>query len=433
VRAGERRPSRRRAGPRPQGGFTLIEIMISLVISSLLVAMILSIFTSMSAAYRSQQQVAELQQILQAAEASVEADIRQAGFRCAQGFTYAGGGTTIQPPLLITDGGTGAQATDQIAVFYGDPSAQARVIVAPATAGTFTSVSIDAPDKFAIGDLVLLSTTNSNPTTSSWTFATQGAGVRPPEEPAIFDTNVGATLVVSYACVLQIAAVNATTITFSTAAPWGSATNAHCFGATGPNQNYSGSNVTMLYRFVARAYRVDPTRKNLSVFQRSPSGGLVANDWQDLGLGFTNFQIASRWYEQYQPPGTAGAATGVDNADGDTDPWRNWYSGTLQNTRSLQSAGYPGASMDPNKWVSALQVSVSFVARTTRPIVDGTVTGATPQLQDPTNVNFNDIGDSPPVTLAGVADASRPVELRGNNIYRYATIKIDTRNLGVGR
>ena len=35
--------------------------------------------------------------------------------------------------------------------------------------------------------------------------------------------------------------------------------------------------------------------------------------------------------------------------------------------------------------------------------------------------------------LAGVADSSRPLELRGDNIYRYATIKIDTRNLGVNR
>jgi len=260
---------------------------------------------------------------------------------------------------------------------------------------------------------------------------TQGGAVRPPEEPAAIDTTANtASIPLSYACTLQISAINGTTITFTTAAPWGSASNAHCAGTPSPTTKFSAQTINMLYKFVARAYRIDPARKNLSVFQRSPSGGLVANDWQDMGLGFTNFQIASRWYEQWLPPGQA-VTHGTDNADSDTDPWRNWYSGATQNTRSTQSAGY--YSGDPNTFVAPLQVSLSFVVRTTRPITDGTVTAATPALQDPANLDFNDVGDSPSVTLAGVADASRPTELRGNNIYRYATIKVDTRNTGVGR
>lgn len=418
-----RRP-RPRTG-RDQGGFTLIEIMVSLVISSLLVAMILSIFATMSAAYRTQQQVAELQQILQAAEATVEADLRQAGWRCPQGFFYGGGGAAIQPSLLITDGGTGPQAPDQIAFFYGDPSAQAGVMSVVTV--PFTSLLVDSPDRFAPGDVVLLVVQGAN---ALATVNSEGGAVRPPEEPATIDLNQkSGNLPEYYSCTLQVAGIAGNTITFSTALPWGSAGNNHC---TLPASKSTGAASVMLYRFVARAYRIDPTRKNLSVFQRSTSGGLIANDWQDLGLGFTNFQIASRWYEQFQPPGTA--IVGVDNADNDTDPWRNWYSGTLQTTRSTQSAGF--YTDDPNAWVAALQVSVSFVVRTTRPVVDGTVTAATPAILDvtnPGNLNFNDIGDSPAVTLAGVADASRPVELRGNNIYRYATIKIDTRNLGVGR
>ena len=88
-----------------QSGFTLVEIMIALVISTLLVAMIISIFTSMSAAYRTQQQVAELQQILQAAEVTVEGDVRQAGYGCAQGFTWAGSPTIPVSALTVTDGG----------------------------------------------------------------------------------------------------------------------------------------------------------------------------------------------------------------------------------------------------------------------------------------------------------------------------------------
>jgi prepilin-type N-terminal cleavage/methylation domain-containing protein len=433
---------------RDQGGFTLIEIMISLVISSLLVAMILSIFTSMSAAYRTQQQVAELQQVLQAAESTVEADLRQAGFRCPQGFTYGGGGAALQPALRITDGGGGQQQPDQIAVFYADPSVQAQVTNAsfPTTGTAFTSVTVDSAAGFTQGMVVLFTVGNSNTTMISGHTGL----VRPPEEPAVIDTSANTAQVpIFYACTLQVASVNANTITFSTAGPWGSSQNAHCTyaaGAPGAGQP-AGPTVMantlkatqgyippMLYRFVARAYRIDPARKNLSVFQRSISGGLdPVNDWQDLGLGFTNFQIASRWYERFLPPGQS-ITTAVDNADSDTDDYRNWYSGSAQVTRSAQSAG--GYNGDPNQLVAALQLSVSFVVRTTRPVVDGTVTSATPAILDLTNaanVNFNDVGNSPAVPLAGVADSSRPVELRGNNIYRYATIKIDTRNLGVGR
>src|SRR5262249_8516789 len=163
-----------------------IEIMVSLVISSLLVAMILSIFTSMSAAYRSQQQVAELQQVLQAAEATIEADLRQTGYRCAQGFTWAGSpaafgasgvaGTQLVPALNITDGGTGPQQPDQIAIYYGDPSSQAQVMP-NIPAGNLTQLTVDAVDPtWRIGDRVLFTvqSTISHPSFEA---------VRPVEEP----------------------------------------------------------------------------------------------------------------------------------------------------------------------------------------------------------------------------------------------------------
>jgi type II secretory pathway pseudopilin PulG len=420
----------RRSRARAQQGFTLVEIMISLIVATLIVAMILGIFTSMSAAYRTQQQVAELQQVLQAAEVTVEGDLRQAGFRCAQGFTWAGGGTTLVPALAITDGGGGPQQPDQLAIFYGDPSSQAKVITPPVGAALpmaplqFTSVTVDAVDPtWQPGDLVLFTATwPMNPIPFNDPAA-------PPEQVAVGDTtNANASIPEYSACVLQIASINGTTISFSTNGAWGTGSNAHC--------NYAGVTVNgtaqpspvaqantygaMLYKFVAHAYRIDPNRKNLSVFQVSPSGGLVANDWTDLGIGFTDFQVASRWYD----------FNGVDNADPDTDGLRNWYSDESQNARSAASARYADVA---TKLVAALQVSVSFVVRTTRPVVDGTVTAATPQLPDPANPNANDIGNAPSVQLAGVADSSRPQELRGDNVYRYATLKVDTRNLGVGR
>ncbi len=414
--------------PRPaQAGFTLIEIMVALIVSSLLVAMILSIFTSMSAAYRTQQQVAELQQVLQAADVTIEDDLRQAGFRCAQGFTWAGGGYTIVPPLLITDGGTAAQQPDQISIFYGDPSAQAQVLPSSALPGTatteaLTTLNVDAVDPtWQVGDLVLFTVQGTmNPPTA------ETSGTYP--EEAYNGASTATTIPTYFACVLQIAAINGNTFVFSTAPPWGSSSNSHCNSPVGspatPSAIQAANNnptwPRMLYRFVARGYRIDPNRKDLSVFQQSPSGALIADDWVDLGLGFTNFQIASRWYE----PG------GADNSDPDSDPWRNWYSSGQQNVLSLQSASFSG---NASQLRAALQVSVSFVVRTTRHVVDGTVTAATPQLEIPTNIDANDIGDSPSVTLAGVSDASRPQELRGDNIYRYSTIKVDTRNLGNGR
>lgn len=399
--------------PRRQAGFTLVEIMIALVVSSLLVAMIISIFTTMSAAYRTQQQVAELQQVLQAAETTVEADLRQAGFACAQGFTWAGSPTTPISALTITDGGTGPQAPDQLAIFYGNPSAQAQVVTT-----AWPSVTVDAVDPtWAIGDLVLFSVSKGNGMGSA-NFV--GGASPPPEEPPPGDNSERASIPYYFACVVQIASINGTTITFSTAAPWGNTTESQC---AGPSSKLGAGNIGMLYKFIARAYRIDPARKDLSVFQMSPSGALVVNDWTDLGVGFTNFQIASRWYDP---------VTAADNTDTDTDPMRNWFSSTNQNGLSTADAsvGYVGT---PSSLRVPLQVTVSVVVRTTRHIVDGTVTSATPELEDPANLAANDIGNSPKVVLAGVPDSSRPQELRGSNIYRYATIKVDTRNLGVNR
>jgi prepilin-type N-terminal cleavage/methylation domain-containing protein len=75
---------------RTQRGFTLIELMVALVVSSLLVGLILAIFSRMSLAYRGQQQIAGLQQVLAAARATIEADAKQAGFAMPQGFRFAG-------------------------------------------------------------------------------------------------------------------------------------------------------------------------------------------------------------------------------------------------------------------------------------------------------------------------------------------------------
>ena len=61
---------------RGQGGFTLIEMMITLVIASLLVAMLLSIFARMSFAFREQQDIVAIQQTITAARTAFERDAK---------------------------------------------------------------------------------------------------------------------------------------------------------------------------------------------------------------------------------------------------------------------------------------------------------------------------------------------------------------------
>ena len=60
--------------------------MVALLVSSLLVGMILAIFSRMSIAYRGQQQIAGVQQVLAAARATIELDAKQAGLEMAAGL-----------------------------------------------------------------------------------------------------------------------------------------------------------------------------------------------------------------------------------------------------------------------------------------------------------------------------------------------------------
>jgi prepilin-type N-terminal cleavage/methylation domain-containing protein len=400
-----------------EGGFTLIELMISLLVSSLLVAMIITVYISMSQGYRAQQQVAEVQQILGAAQEVITGDLRQVGLALPQGFNWVGATTQPVPALSIVDG---AANPDQLNLFYADPTAQARIT---ALASPLTTVTVDSVDRFVIGDLAVISLAQI---IDSSLVAYEAGATRPPEEPTPGDLSQQAKTPIFYACAVKITAITGNVLSLSTAAPWGNATNSECDRVVAKFNSAPGvgeTRVFMIYRFVAHAYRIDTTRPDLGVLQMSASGGLVANDWQDLGVGFTDLQIASRWYD---------SQLGVDNADTGTDPRRNWYSGAEQATRAIASAPLTPPT-NPTDSVAALKVSVSLVARTTRDVIGGTVTAATPVLTDTANVNYNELGNHGAVQLEGVADTSRPAALRGNRIYRYTTFKVDVRNLGTGR
>ena len=372
-----------------RAGFTLIELMIALTVSALLVAMILSIFTRMTTAFRSQQYVAELQRSLTAAHDLIGRDVRQAGFQLLDGvYTPNGLSRTLHPGVEIRDNASGF-GPDELHVFYADPSAQARV-----TAMTGLAVTVDNRDRFEIGDVVVI--------TKSLVEQIGTTG------PIVTRTD---------ACVMQIAGIVGAIFTMQQTGTWGALLNPQCT-LTIP---ILGTN-TMIYRFVARGYRIDATRRSLGVLQQSVTAGLV-NDWQDLGLGFTDFQIASRWYEGED---NSGLAT-VDTADLDTDPQREWYSGADQNTLTATST----TAVDSTRPLLT-ELRLTLVVRTRQKLL---AVGAarTPTLTDAARNNNNDLGNRASVTLAGVADASRPEELRGDAIFRYATVGIDLRNLSVGR
>lgn len=377
----------RRRRARQQRGFTLIELMVALLVSSLLVGMILAIFLRMSLAYRGQQQVAGVQQVLAAARAAFEQDAKQAGLLMAQGFTTAqlplG---QLQKPVTIRNN-VGAAGYDEIGFYYADATAQAAASTLGGAILNNATVDVDSTDGFEIGDLVVMVKvgTMASPIGSDAPLAT-------------FD-----------ACVMRLAGRSSNRFQFETSAPWGSAGipgNSHCMFTPSPSPR------TMYYKLVARYYRIDPTRPAEGVLQVSPTGNLVPalNDWQDLAVGFTDIQVATQFFDN----------DGIDTADADLDPAREWYSSTTQQNLTEPATLWTGA-------FSPIQMTISLVARTERN-VEGIATGRTPQLKAPPDNDHNNLGDRDPINLP-----SALAHLVGDRIYRYTTFRVDLRNLGVGR
>ncbi|HWU91037.1 MAG TPA: prepilin-type N-terminal cleavage/methylation domain-containing protein [Kofleriaceae bacterium] len=368
---------RRRAAQR---GFTLIELMVALLVSSLLVGMILAIFMRMSIAYRGQQQIAEVQNKLAAARAQIEIDAKHAGLAMSQGFTLMSTPSgEYQSPIRITNSSSGP---DQIAFYYADTTVRAATLAASAaTCDRMQCDALDGTAGFEVGDVVVSSTAS----TISSPYAAAG------------DANI-ATF---QACVLQVVDKGPTRLAFASSGLWGSPSNSHC--------PLPVKGTTMYYKLVAHAWRIDPTRRALGVLQLSPTGDLVGgNDWQDQAYGFTDIQVATRFYE----PGDL-----TDTRDPDSDPERDWYSDSAQETRTAPQASF----------LTPIQISISLVARTERD-VEGIASSSTPSLTVADNTRNNTIGDR-----AAVALPSTSSDLSGNRVFRYTTFQVDLRNMGVGR
>lgn len=380
---------------RPRG-FTLIELMVALLVSSLLVGMILAIFSRMSIAYRGQQQIAGVQQVLAAARATIELDAKQAGLEMAQGFKFFSDlPGQVRSPVRIINSSTGP---DEVRFYYADTSTQAAVTGGTLPAGN--TITVDLPTNFAAGDLVVLVSVDTV------------AGLTPLglTDPLIATFN---------ACVLQVATAatsNPGTITVAMGPPWSNGNFSYC-AVPGPGM--------MLYKFVARAYKIDttPARAGLGALMQSPTGALLgtaADNWTDLAYGFTDLQTALQIFDN-----------DVTDIDGDGDPARDWYSGNLQTNLTDVATPAAGSLTGP------LQMSISLVARTDRD-VEGIATSQTPELTELSvprpplpawTRDNNPLGDHPAVTVPSVTDLT----LQGARVYRYITFHVDFRNLGVGR
>lgn len=374
----------RRPRRRSQGGFTLIELMISLLVSSLLVILVLSIFARMSFAYREQQQVVGIQQVLAAARTALETDARQAGLALAQGFTISSDlGEHRYSPVRVVNRSNGP---DEVGFYYADPDVQALVVAGPPAPST-TLVMVDDPDELQAGDLVVLSTPDT-------------VSMRSP----ISEDDANIALFTS--CVVRIAAVAGNQLVFETGGDWGNPTNEHCATPI--------PGVTMVYKFVAHYWRIDPDRPALGALQLDRTGNLTPNpSFEDQAYGITDLQVATYFYDRDLDTS--------DTDDPDTDGDRDWMSSTEQDTLTERK-------LLAEQFVPPLMMTMNLVARTTTD-VEGVYTASTPQLVDPNNPSHNPIGDREAVSLPSATDPM----LGGFRIYRFITFQVDLRNLGVGR
>jgi Tfp pilus assembly protein PilE len=346
---------------RQQGGFTLVELMVGMVLTTLLIGFVFTIFVQTSSAFRAQSQISDLQQALVAAETVIGREVRQAGLGMPDGVRVAFDADVHQAIEIVN----ASDGPDELRVLAADPAVQARVT---ALALGADQITVDDASVLEVGQVLVLSDPQ----------AVDPAIV--PAPPQTFD-----------ACVVQIAEITGTTVTLSTAAPWGQPGNAQCADVAANNATSTEPD-TMAFGLRMRGYRIDATRPELGVLQRSVTAGLL-DDWEDLGIGFTDLQVATRWHD----PG---------------DGSKEWYSGDDQTTLTEPAAAAPTTV--------PVELTLSLVVRTLRD-VSGVASTRTPSLVDVDDPDHNAIGDR----------ASVPHD--GQRIYRWSTQRIDLRNLGVGR
>lgn len=388
-----RRDGTRAGGAPGQRGFTLMELVVGMLLTGVIISFIFLVSGKMSTAYLGQSQVSEVQETLRTSRAAIAADVRQAGFFMSDGFRTAAFGdpTTAVAPLQVMNDADGS-GPDSIRIYYADATAATRVVAIDPAARAYADV--DSAGAFEVGDVVVM--VNS----------------------AIATPVGGAAGVITYdACVVKVTGIDAggtDRLHFAvgiSGSPYNMLANPQCTTVATSTFNEAPQPDTVVYRFVARSYRIDPDRKELGVLQGSPSGEMEDDDWMDLALGITTIQASSRYAE-------VGDAVDLDD---DGDPTLDWYSG------EGQEATDPSGQRPSSARLAEMRISLE--ARTQRG-TRAVATSHTAVLTDEDSTDHNPIGDWDGVQLAGVADGARPDGYAGTFIYRSADVLVDLRNLG---
>lgn len=391
---------------RSERGFTLVELMISLVISSIIVFFLFTIQGRMSSAFRGQGTVSEINQNLRAARQMLVRDIRMAGYGLSTlGKVYAStaiagaGGVTLG--LVVTNNAVVADGDDNFRSFYADSSLEVPTSISTGS-GSFQATTLTA-SPFAIGDLVVV------------------AGTMASGDRAACIGQISAVTPSALGSVLDFAVIPGSS--------FNEANGAQCDPLASGGAGEVSSSISVR-RLVARAYRLVPTATEATAgyLQMSATGG-VLDDWQNMGAGFTNLQIATRYKD---------VASATDE-DFDGDNLIDWYSGNNQTTMETSLV-----ADTTNANIALLQASISIEGRSPFGTKDAVASFGTTAFAVDTQINNNYLGDwssvcSAPnlafcgVDLANLADGARPIRYRGEYIYRYSTSVVDLRNMGVGQ
>ena len=426
---------------RNQAGFTLIELMVGLLISTVLVYFLFSTQSRMSSAFRRQHASANVISTVRAAKQHLIEEIQMAGHGIPTGvvgmsrvFTQVPRGNELdpsnpqgnsvgaiavfqEPDEVNGDGGT-PWGTDLIKIVYGDlnrSSRQVSSIQLGLDLNGLVSVNKSTIEIVGQNDLV--------------TGAVESHDFQAPT-----GTEGGSVVILAsreHSCILEITSIveDPTTgndkITFddlgsnsqlsvdvASPTPHNYLDNDHCADVAA---DLSGTVPVRLMHARTRVYRINVTDlPGQGILQMSPKYDHQAvGDWTNLGIGFTNLQLAVEFSDTTQTPP-------VNTWASDTELHTNWWN-TLETKL-------------PTRVSLAIEVKSPFGTR-------GTVALATPAYGEfgvesdlgnagqpcPNNTLYNPCG----IDLQNTPDASRPTRYRGENIFRSSVTKVDLRNIGL--
>jgi prepilin-type N-terminal cleavage/methylation domain-containing protein len=357
-----------RAARRTEAGFTLTELMISVILAAIATGFAFAVYTRASQASRSQARVAETQQTVRAAMELIVQDLRQAGY-LADNVQAVAAGNRLRG--FDASNGTGGFGSDVIRLIYADTSVRSRTVEHAFQA---SSTKMESVEGWADGDLALAS------------YAAGGA-------------NHGTS------CILYITAVQSGSDHLQHnpggSNPWNAPTNAQCDELAAA---WRAGDV-LFTKFVARAYRIKPNDTR-GILQASPSGMFQSNDWVDIAVGVIDLQVAVYIFDPTDP---------VDR-DVDGDPLRDWYSG------ATMDAALDDLDAQP------LEVRVTILGKSLAPAGAPSLPSTPSFIEAGFPANQNPWSDRDAVTLP-VGSTTSPYY--GDNLYRWSSVRVDLRNLGV--